>query len=181
MSHSEMDADPCIQPLVAVLQELSTVIERLSDAQYVQSPVGVVASSIGGHVRHCLDHVRAVLGGAASGELNYDHRERGTPVESSRQVALDEINGLSRGLRQLQAAQLQQNIQLLVLMTRDGQPVSVRTTLARELAYVLAHSIHHNALMSAMVKTLGAWHPDTFGYAPATLQHTGQAACVRSA
>ena len=46
------------QPLIALLQQLADVVDRLDDGQYVQKPVGVVPSSVGGHVRHCLDHVR---------------------------------------------------------------------------------------------------------------------------
>ena len=32
---------------------------------------------IGQHLRHSLDHVNAILDGAESGVIDYDHRERG--------------------------------------------------------------------------------------------------------
>ncbi len=170
-----------VGPLIRVLEELSAVITRLTDAQYQQSPVGVFGSSIGGHTRHCLDHVRAIIGATHSGELDYDQRNRGTDVETSRQAALTVAEGLMAELSQLRAGQAHHDLRLQMLLTRDGQPVIVRTSLERELAYVLAHTIHHNALISAMLQTLGAWRPQTFGYAPATLQHAEKTACVQSA
>jgi hypothetical protein len=39
-------------PLVMLLWQLAGVIERLTDNQYTMKPVGIVESSIGGHVRH---------------------------------------------------------------------------------------------------------------------------------
>jgi len=72
-----------IAPLTALLSQLSDVVARLSATSYTQKPVGVIDSSVGGHVRHCLDHVRSLLDAIDTGELNYDHRQRGTAVESS--------------------------------------------------------------------------------------------------
>ena len=37
--------------------------------------------SIGGHVRHCLDHVAALLDGLDGGVVDYEARERGTAAE----------------------------------------------------------------------------------------------------
>ena len=48
-------------PLIRLLRQLSIVVGKLTDSQYTQKPVGVVESSVGGHVRHCLDHVRSLL------------------------------------------------------------------------------------------------------------------------
>ena len=48
-------------PLIRLLEQLADVIGRLTESQYAQKPVGVVESSVGGHVRHCLDHVRALI------------------------------------------------------------------------------------------------------------------------
>src|SRR5688500_2178774 len=80
--------DSPARPIEMLLRELGEVIEPLTDGQYVQKPVGVMPGSVGGHVRHCLDHVTALLGALETGWLDYDHRERGTPVENSREAAL---------------------------------------------------------------------------------------------
>src|SRR4051794_39327799 len=79
---------PAVAPLVALLRQLTELIGSMTDGQYAQKPVGLVPSSIGGHVRHSLDHLSALLNGAADGELDYDRRERGTDVERCRAAAL---------------------------------------------------------------------------------------------
>ena len=38
------------------------------------------------------------------------------------------------------------------------------------MAYVLSHTIHHNAIVAGIVKSLGVTPPETFGYAPSTLR-----------
>ena len=45
------------------------------------------------------------------------------------------------------------------------------STVGRELAYVLSHTIHHNAIIGSMVKALGGVLPERFGYAPSTVRH----------
>ena len=66
---------------------------------------------------------------------------------------------------------LEQPLEMSVLLTSDGAPLRVRTTVGREFAYVLSHTIHHNALIGTMVKILGGWLPERFGYAPSTVAH----------
>lgn len=168
-------------PLVELLHELCEVLGRLSDEQYVQRPVGVIESSIGGHVRHCLDHVRSLLAALGSGHLDYDRRERGTPVESSREVAIAQIESLAESLARADVAALARPLRVSVTMSSAGPPFEVRSTVGRELAYVLSHTIHHNAIVNAMVRTLGGWLPERFGYAPATLKYLGKAVpgCAR--
>ncbi|QOV89546.1 DinB family protein [Humisphaera borealis] len=158
------------QPLMALLTELSAVIQNLTDAQYVQKPVGVMPSSVGGHVRHCLDHVAALVEARQSNTLNYDHRQRGTPIENDREAAAAAVRAQVDALSAWHESDLAADISLSVLLTSDGQPINVGSTLGRELAYTVSHTIHHNAIIGAMVKTLGGLLPDCFGFAPATLR-----------
>ena len=171
--------EPPAVTLISILQQLQAVVGCLRDEQYARRPVGVVQSSIGGHVRHCLDHVGALLRGIDAGVLDYDARERGTPIETDRAAALDAIRSLRAQLRGLPPDILEQPIRLSVMMTSDGPAIRVGTTIGREMAYVLSHTIHHNALIGTMVKILGGWLPDRFGYAPATLAYLKSDPCAR--
>ena len=166
-------------PLAMLLWQLAGVIERLTDKQYTMKPVGVIESSIGGHVRHCLDHVSALLGAIETGQMDYDHRSRGTPVESERRAALSEIARLEPRVTELSAEDLDRPIELSVMLTCAGPSMRVATSVGRELAYVLSHTIHHNALIATMVKLLGGWLPERFGYAPSTVAHLEKLACAR--
>ena len=162
------------EPLATLLTELAAVIGQLSDEQYTQKPVGVMPSSVGGHVRHCLDHVAALLLARASRSLDYDHRERGTPVEHDRRAAIAAIEAQIMALDGWHDSDLAFRLCLSVLLTSDGEPIQVDSSLGRELAYTLSHTIHHNAIIGAMVKTLGGSLPERFGYAPATIRHAAQ-------
>ena len=162
-------------PVVALLRELAGVVEGLSDEQYITKPVGVIPGSVGGHVRHCLDHVWALLSAPDSGHLDYGHRERGTDIERSRPAALAAMAGWADRLAALPEEATERPLRVRPLMTADGGPLDVPSGVGRELGYVLSHTIHHNAILGAMVKTLGGRPPDRFGYAPATIRHTGPA------
>jgi uncharacterized damage-inducible protein DinB len=169
-------------PLILLLRQLACVIEDLTEAQYAQKPVGVVESSIGAHVRHCMDHVAALLTAVRSGVLDYDARRRGTSVETSRVAALESIDETVRRLTELPPSDLHRSLLLSVTLAVGAQPMRVRSSVGRELAYVVSHTIHHNALIGAMVRTLGGTLLDRFGYAPSTVAHLeAELRCARSA
>src|SRR5262249_49109133 len=86
---------PSVRALVAVLRQLAELLAGLNDEQYRPKPAGI-GSSVGGHVRHCLDHVAALLAGVERGALDYDRRERGTEVETRRSAALAALEHLER-------------------------------------------------------------------------------------
>ena len=171
-----------ILPLVAVLRQLAELVNLLTDEQYVQKPVGVVPSSIGGHIRHNLDHVDAFLAGVAGGEIDYDQRQRGTEVETKRQAALDALRRQERELlafAQLGVAGEDQSLRLRIVVEPSLPPIEVETSVGRELSFVLSHTIHHNALIGVMAKLLGVPVPERFGYAPSTIAHLEKQSCAR--
>jgi uncharacterized damage-inducible protein DinB len=167
------------EALIAVLSQLASVVEALTDEQYTRKPVGVISSGVAGHVRHSLDHVDALLAGLADGEIDYDRRERGTPVEKIREIAL---GALRERMARLAVAPLpppDRRLRLRTLLTECDPPVDLGTTAGREFAYALSHTIHHNALVSVIAKTMGVAVPDRLGYAPATLAYRKADPCAR--
>lgn len=166
-------------PLISILRELANVIASMTDQQYGLKPVGVVPSSIGGHVRHCLDHIDALLAGVERGDVDYDQRKRGTEVETNRLAALESITRQERQLLAFARFPEKAPLRLSVMLTSSDPPVVVETTLGRELAAALSHTIHHNALIGVMAKLLGIPIPERFGYAPSTIAHLEKTACVR--
>lgn len=157
-----------ITTLVRLLDELRTTIERLDDLAYAETPVGRRSGSIGAHVRHCLDHVAAFLEGMNDGVLSYDRRTRGTTVEVHRDAALDRIAVVTTALLDLDPRLLQRPLRLDVQLDAAGTLCSVISTAGRELAYVISHTIHHNATMGVLLTEISAQLPDRFGIAAAT-------------
>lgn len=159
-------------PVVALLRELAGVVAQLSPEQYTRrADDAFFKGTVGGHVRHCLDHARSLLDGLASGLIDYDHRVRGTTIETDPLAARDEI----RRLRQLAEDAADKSaatpLRVAVMPTRDGASIELESTLGRELAFVLSHTIHHNATIKGMAVNMGVALPTAFGYAPSTLAH----------
>ena len=170
---------PSAKPLIQLLQQQASVIARLTDHQYAAKPVGPVNASIGGHVRHCLDHVQALIMASETGTLDYDHRDRDTQIESCRLLALGLIRELERQLTELPEEVMDQPLEVTLLLTPDEPAITVQSSFGRELAYVLSHTVHHNAIIGTIVKILGGWLPEHFGYAPSTIAYWKNKACAR--
>jgi uncharacterized damage-inducible protein DinB len=179
-NHNSADRSALIaarDALVQSLLQVDCVLVALSREQYVQSPVGPVHSSVASHVRHSLDHVRAFIAAIATGELDYDARERGTEVERDPSAAHAEISRLIAALRGLSVPEPDALWTLAAQVTEGGALMAMRTNPLRELVFVLSHTIHHSALIGVMARGHGITLPAKFGYAPATLSHesSGQA------
>ena len=168
-----------LRPLVGLLHQLFDLVETLTDEEYTRKPVGAVESSIGGHVRHNLDHVAVLLRDLPTGRVCYDRRDRGTDVECDRVAALDAILRLERALLTFAWGDVPPLVVLSALVAPDLPPVLVLTSAERELAFVVSHTIHHNALVRVMGKSIGADVPADFGYAPSTVAHRKTHTCVR--
>jgi hypothetical protein len=178
-THSCCHEPAAIRPLVGLLHQLFDLLETLTDEEYTRKPVGVVESSIGGHVRHNLDHIRALVRGLPTGHVCYDHRDRGTDVECDRVAALDAILQLERALLAFSWGEIPRVLVLSALVAPDLPPALALTSAERELVFVVSHTIHHNALIRVMVKLIGADVPTDFGYAPSTIAHKRSRTCVR--
>jgi uncharacterized damage-inducible protein DinB len=148
---------------MSLLDQLATLLVRLDDGQYRCVRARDVSGSVGGHVRHCLDHIAALARGFESGEVDYDLRVRGTAVETCRETARGEIGRLLVRLEHIAGYSPDTPVWVNV-STPDLAP----STLARELAFVSSHTIHHFALIALLLHEMGVRVPPRFGYAPST-------------
>lgn len=165
-------------PLRDALRQLAGVIRDLDDAQYTRPPRNGFTGSVGAHVRHCLDHVEALLGAAVTGSLDYDDRKRGSPIETDRMRALAAIGRMETELTSLAADAMRRPVTVASLISPDLPPARLESSLGRELAYVISHTTHHNALIGCLVAAMGRPVPDRFGYAAATLAWMDRTRCA---
>jgi hypothetical protein len=168
-----------LQPLLELLDQMRTMIERLDDDDYVRPAPGRSAGGIGGHVRHCLDHVSALLTATRTGLCAYDQRNRGTNVETSRAAAVCAITDLTRALVRLGAATLDAEVYVETQIDPSGAMILTRSSLGREVAFVVSHTIHHNAIVGQLMHARGLQVAPRFGLAPATPTDAGALACAR--
>lgn len=164
-----------VQTLLDCQAEL---LEALSDEQYAASP-DPECGAIGAHVRHCLDHVRALLSGAEAGLIDYDARERGTDIEQQRAAGLRETRALRDALMALSVDGMDAPLRVRVLVAATGPTITTASSLNRELVFVLSHTIHHHALMAVIARAHAVPLPENFGCAPATIAYWETSKCVR--
>ncbi|MCX5688820.1 MAG: hypothetical protein NTV94_03350 [Planctomycetota bacterium] len=166
------------------LRQFESLAASLTTGQYTapHGP-GFFGATIGAHVRHCLDHVRALVDGVHTGRVEYDHRERGTPIESSPTHACAHAITLIEQLKLHNTLPAQHPLELIILASHDEPAATVSSTFARELAFVLSHTIHHQAMIHAMLAVNAHAPdqrlPDSFGLAPSTIAHQHTSSCAR--
>jgi len=149
--------------VACLLEELMTLLARLDVSHYRAVRAQGVSGSVGAHVRHCLDHVAALARGFESGDVDYDVRVRGTAIEGDPDAAIDEIRRLLGLLREIAGYSPDTPVWVEV-----GIPDLAPSTLARELAFVSSHTIHHFALIALLLHDADIRVPPRFGYAPST-------------
>jgi uncharacterized damage-inducible protein DinB len=166
-----------IESVIETLQQGEILLTEISDESWTRKVAVAFNASIGGHYRHCLDHFNTLLEAAAAGDLNYDHRERGTLVENDRFAALNATRELRAGYEKLNSDFLARhlNVTCKTSYATSGSQVSL-STVRREVMYVVAHAVHHYALIGVMAGVMGMSLPAGFGVAPSTLKHQAKTA-----
>jgi hypothetical protein len=153
------------------LEEIKLLLSLLSNKKYTHRARLLSGATIGEHVRHILEFYQSVLNGLDSKIINYDNRKRNLLIESDKEVAIQNIDFICSKLTVDMADES------LVLVgnfsSLEGEESQIRTSLFRELAYCLEHSIHHQALIKVGLLELNklSYIDHTFGLAPATIRY----------
>ena len=106
------------------------------------------------------------------GDLNYDHRARGTLIENDRFAALNATRELCESYEHLDPIFLMRPLAVTCKTSyaTSGSQASP-STVGREIMYSVAHAVHHYALIGVMGGIMGLPMPPGFGVAPSTLKH----------
>jgi hypothetical protein len=167
-----------IHALLDLLDDMRTMIERIDDDSYAAPAPGRTGGGIGGHVRHCLDHLGALVTATRTGLCTYDRRARGTLVERCRAAAIRSIDDLVSDLARA-GADLDVPVAVESQLDTKGTTVVTMSTLGRELVFVTSHTIHHNALIAHLLASHGIDTDERFGIAPATPSHPSCLPCAQ--
>jgi uncharacterized damage-inducible protein DinB len=163
-----MVTNTAVQLLVELLDEMRALVEALDDGQYAMPAPGRASGGIGGHVRHCLDHVTAWVAAGYTGVCAYDRRSRGTDIERNRRAALRAIDEIAEVVTHIEPASLDRDVDVETQLNPSGAMMTTRSSLGRELAFVTNHTIHHNAIVAQMLQARGIGTAPRFGLAPST-------------
>ncbi len=167
-------APPCLDTLVEEnrqsLQQLEAFLAVLTPAQYRHAFDIEERQTLGRHLRHILDHYQALLEGCGAGRIDYESRERAPGLEREPALALERLSEIRDGLARL-TEHSSTPLQLTYPVEEGGVSLSLTTSLARELAFLTSHAVHHMALLGLLAQQLGVALPDDFGVHPSTLRH----------
>jgi uncharacterized damage-inducible protein DinB len=172
MNSNSAHSNDLLPAAAQTLAQGEALLAQLSDADYTRALPLAFNATIGGHYRHCLDHFRNLLAVGTAGDLNYDHRERGTMIELDRFAALNATRELREGFAQLDSDCLARPLRVTckTSFTPRGSETA-DSTVGRELMYCVAHAVHHYALIGFMANVMELELPPQFGFAPSTIQH----------
>ncbi len=174
----------------AFLGQAHDLLEKMPAGLYAARPANFERGGVGAHLRHVLDHYDAFLDGLDSGRIDYDARERDPETEIDIEVARARlghtITRLAATFSRADIASSGADRKIEVAMDLGGRPSGNRSSsvssLGRELQYLVAHTVHHFALMAVALRFAGHEPGAEFGVAPSTLRHeeeVNRGACAR--
>lgn len=152
-----------------VLQQGKDLLGALDPVRYATRVPACFNSTPGGHLRHVIDHYLGLLDGLPTGRVDYEHRSRDPRIESEAGYAAGIIDGIIARLSAMDG----EDAALEIRSESAGEENQSwgKTSLMRELEFLLSHTVHHYALIATMCRLLGHEPSADFGMAPSTLKY----------
>jgi hypothetical protein len=148
------------------LYQALTLVARLDDAAYAESPAGLAPHKAGAHLRHIIDFYDEFFQGLPQGRIDYSGRRRDARTERDRHFAIARLEHLAK----LFVTQSLVDDPLLVRV-EDAELGWMNSSVARELQVLSSHTIHHFALIALTLQAHGVAMEPSFGMAPSTLRY----------
>lgn len=152
-----------------ILDQLNSLLQKLSNEEYALQTEVLRGKSIGIHVRHIVEFFGCLIKQYESGVINYDERERNILIENSREIAIEQLNIVIELINSFKNKEMK----LFINYLGDNNSEIIDTNFQRELVFNIEHTIHHLAIIRIIIEN-DFKHislPDEFGYAFSTLQY----------
>ena len=151
------EIDQSFRPLALFLQksleELENILLAVSQKDYVLGH----RSSMGSHMRHCLEYIEEFIKGVPLGVINYDKRKRQRLLETSPQKAFQKISSFKKELKSLENSLFLKkdtvfSLDFILTKGEGYETFSCKTGLERELLFITQHTLHHLAILEFILK-----------------------------
>lgn len=161
------------------LKQLETILLQISDAQFTRKLSVLNYSTIGMHIRHIIEFYHCLMEAEVTKIVDYDARKRSIELETQTQKSITAIHDI---LNFVQRNEQDFPIMLKAnyALNKEEKPITLKTTLYRELLYNIEHTVHHMAIIKIGIKELKDSHisiDENFGVAVSTIRN--KAICVQ--
>lgn len=154
---------------IDVLTSAAMLVRDLDDETYTRI-FDLTDGSIGDHVRHVVEGYQALIRGLSQGLVDYDTRARDPRIAASTAAGERALQAQIAALEALRG-HTQAPVEVRLATSTEREPAALRSGLARELAFVHSHAVHHFALIAMLLRAAGHRPDATFGVAPSTLRY----------
>ena len=145
-------------------------VSGLTPIVYAGKCESVFSSTIGQHLRHCIEHYdELLLAHTECRDVNYETRPRDLLLETNPAEALRRLSATTTALGALGTTPSS----LKILDTGCSCPSE--SSIERELQYLVSHTVHHFAIIAIIAKHFDVAVPENFGVAPSTIKHRASA------
>ncbi len=153
---------------IQLLTQAIDLVQQLSSEQFCYKDY-VAQSSIGKHLRHILDFYAAFFHGLSAvqkqlREIDYDQRNRDPQLERDPRSFEYQAREFQARLSRLDSENsLPMSVQVNSCEGLSGKHSSAGSGIARELQFLLGHTIHHYAIINLVLRLQRIPVPEGFG------------------
>lgn len=157
------------------LNEIKSLLQEFPQDLYTEQKKILSNATIGQHSRHILEFYTCLEKGVKTGTVCYDDRERNVPIETNVAYA---VISIEKSISFLNSLEADHSLVMKANYATSEEKTIIQTSLYRELAYALDHTIHHMAIikiaLSAEKNKIDL--DSSFGVAPSTIRYKNQVA-----
>ena len=155
-----------IQQNHSLIEQAIDFISKTEETTYRQRCDDVFTSSIGQHIRHCIEHYDELfIALAEKRAVRYHLRPRNMEVETDPKVAVNRLRFIRNQLDRIGSEDNSLEV------SDGGAAEPSQSSLSRELEFLISHTVHHYALITVIANKFAVEVPKDFGIAPTTLKH----------
>ncbi|MDF1576591.1 MAG: DinB family protein [Bacteroidales bacterium] len=160
------------------LEQLYDLLQKIPVDAYKGKAEVLYGASVGQHIRHILEFYLLMISGSIEGVISYDKRRRDLRIENETEYAGRVIRKITKSLDLLSE---EDPVLFEGDFTADSSGMKSNiSSVGRELAYCIEHSIHHQALIKAGLIGMGLPEltDEHFGVAYSTIRYR-DTSCAR--
>jgi uncharacterized damage-inducible protein DinB len=162
-------SNPAVRGCLDACDRCERVIDAITPEMYSGALPGRYA--VGSHLRHTIEHFQCFFAGITGGVVDYDARARDEDLEHRVDRFREVLDLMRDKLIQLDRESLSRPLRVRQIASLDSDPSEFDSTVARELAFLSSHTVHHLALVVHLCRELGVDLPEEISLAFSTAAH----------